>query len=131
MSASERKGDSGIGSREVRNESVRSSNSRLNAKDVFKLLVTVPSGKVTTYGDLAIALGFPHAARAIGRIMNSNPNPIVVPCHRVVLSNGLIGGYAYGSKTKKEILVGEGLQFEGNLILDFKNKRAKLKKVKR
>lgn len=100
----------------------------LAASDVYALLKKVPEGKVTTYGDLAKALGHPKAARAIGRIMNTNPDPIVVPCHRVVASNGGIGGYAYGTKLKKDILAGEGLSFEGKRIKDFDKRRAVLKK---
>lgn len=98
------------------------------AHDVYTLLKTVQKGQVTTYGDLAKALGHPKAARAIGRIMNLNPYPIVVPCHRVVASNGSIGGYAYGIKMKKEILAYEGLSFEGDEIKDFKKRRAVLKR---
>jgi methylated-DNA-[protein]-cysteine S-methyltransferase len=100
----------------------------LNAVDVYALLKKVPEGKVTTYGDLAKALGHPRAARAIGRIMNANPDPIVVPCHRVVASDGGIGGYAYGTKVKKDILAGEGLSFDGDRIKDFEKRRAVLKK---
>lgn len=100
---------------------------KLLAKDVYELLKTVPAGKVTTYGDLARALGHPRAARAIGRIMNANPDPFVVPCHRVVASDGSIGGYAYGVEMKKGILAEEGLQFDGdNMIKDFSLRRAKL-----
>ena len=100
----------------------------LVSSDVYALLKKVPEGKVITYGDLAKALGHPRAARAIGKIMNANPDPIVVPCHRVVTSDGGIGGYAYGTKVKKDILAGEGLSFEGERIKDFENRRAVLKK---
>lgn len=100
---------------------------KLKAADVYKLLRSVPKGKVTTYGDLAKALGHPQAARAVGKIMNANPDPIVVPCHRVVSSDGGIGGYAYGVKKKKEILAREGLAFTGDRIADFKEKRVVLK----
>lgn len=99
----------------------------LDATKVYALLKTVPEGQVTTYGDLARALGYPGAARAIGRIMNMNPNPIVVPCHRVVSSDGGIGGYAFGTKMKKEILAKEGLSFAGDRIVNFANRRAKLR----
>ena len=99
----------------------------LDATKVYALLKTVPEGQVTTYGDLARALGCPGAARAIGRIMNVNPNPIVVPCHRVVASDGGIGGYAFGIRMKKEILEEEGLSFAGDRIIDFASRRAKLR----
>lgn len=101
---------------------------KLLAKDVYELLKTVPAGQVTTYGDLARALGHPRAARAIGQIMNRNPDPFIVPCHRVVASDGGIGGYAYGTVMKKAILAEEGLAFAGEKIKDFEKKRAKLKK---
>lgn len=103
-------------------------NRPLKTADVYELLTKkVPEGKVTTYGDLAKALGHPRAARAIGQIMNRNPNPFVVPCHRVVASDGGVGGYAYGIKMKKEILAKEGLAFvAGDKIKDFEKKRARL-----
>ena len=70
-------------------------------------------GKVSTYGDIAKALGMPLAARLIGQILHENPNPVVVPCHRVVHSNGKIGGYAYGSEKKRKLLEEEGVKFCG------------------
>src|SRR5829696_4466470 len=70
-------------------------------KDVYKLLMEIPAGKIATYGDIAKALGHPFAARAVGNILNKNPNPIVVPCHRIICSNGKMGGYAYGSVAKR------------------------------
>jgi methylated-DNA-[protein]-cysteine S-methyltransferase len=77
--------------------------------DVYDLLLKIPAGKVSTYGDLARALGNPSASRAIGRILGENPNPIKVPCHRVVMSNGQIGGYAYGTARKRQLLEKEGV----------------------
>ena len=63
---------------------------------VYKKLLEVPRGKVTTYAELAKAVGIENGQRAIGNIMNKNPNPILVPCHRVVRSDGSVGGYAFG-----------------------------------
>ena len=63
---------------------------------VYKKLLDVPKGKITTYGDLAKAVGLKNGQRLIGKIMNKNPYPVLVPCHRVVMSTGKIGGYAYG-----------------------------------
>ena len=60
----------------------------------MNLLLKIPAGKVSTYGDLAKALGNPLASREIGKILGRNPNPIKVPCHRVVMSDGKVGGYA-------------------------------------
>ena len=86
---------------------------------VYDLVRKIPSGKVSTYGDLARALGTPLASRAIGRILAKNPNPIVVPCHRVVKSDGRVGGYAYGSQRKKELLEKEGISFINETVCDF------------
>jgi len=92
-------------------------------RDVYDLLTKIPPGKVATYGDLAKALGYPNSSRAVGRILAKNPNPIVVPCHRVVKSNGHIGGYAYGEKRKKDLLEKEGIQLENSLVKNFDKSR--------
>jgi methylated-DNA-[protein]-cysteine S-methyltransferase len=102
---------------------------QLKASDVYDLLVKIPKGKVTTYGDIAKALGSPHASRAVGRILNKNPNPIVVPCHRVVMSDGSIGGYAFGKARKMELLKKEGLRFAGDGIPDFAMCRVALERL--
>jgi methylated-DNA-[protein]-cysteine S-methyltransferase len=78
--------------------------STIKDSDIYKLLIKIPAGKVSTYGDLAKALGNPSASRETGRLLGKNPNPIVVPCHRVVMSDGKLGGYAYGSTRKRELL---------------------------
>ncbi len=75
------------------------------------MILEIPSGKISTYGDIARALGYPKSARMIGRILHDNPNPVVVPCHRVVQSNGKIGGYAYGYTRKQKLLEEEGIKF--------------------
>jgi methylated-DNA-[protein]-cysteine S-methyltransferase len=102
---------------------------QLKASDVYNILVSIPEGKVTTYGDIAKALGHPGASRAIGRILNKNPNPIVVPCHRVVMSSGDIGGYAFGKARKRELLKKEGLHFMGDNMNDFAGHRVALEKT--
>ena len=91
----------------------------INSKNVYDLLAKVPLGKVSTYGDIAKALGHPGASRAIGRIIANNPNPIVVPCHRVVKSSGEIGGFMYGENMKKEILEKEGIEVENRIVKNF------------
>ena len=88
--------------------------------DIYKLLIKIPAGKASTYGDLAKVLGNPSASREVGRILGKNPNPIVVPCHRVVMSDGRLGGYAYGSTRKRELLEKEGISFTDEIISDFK-----------
>jgi methylated-DNA-[protein]-cysteine S-methyltransferase len=64
----------------------------------------IPYGSVSTYGDIARAIGSPRAARATGNALGANPMPIVVPCHRVVASGGKIGGYT-GGLARKELLL--------------------------
>ena len=90
----------------------------INSEDVYSMLLTIPKGKVSTYGDLAKALGNPAASRHVGRILSKNPNPIKVPCHRVVMSNGKIGGYALGTQKKKELLQNEGVIFSDEYIVN-------------
>lgn len=101
---------------------------RLTDRAVYELLQRIPAGSVATYGDIANALGNPRAARAVGRILGRNPNPIVVPCHRVVKSDGTLGGYSGpgGIHSKRELLRKEGLCFSGDSVNDFKSVRAKL-----
>lgn len=85
---------------------------------VYKKLLDVPRGKVTTYSELAKSVGLKNGQRIIGRIMNKNPYPVIIPCHRVILSSGKIGGYAYGTKVKENMLSKEGIKIKNGKILD-------------
>jgi len=87
----------------------------------YELLLQIPKGRVTTYKEIANALGT-KAYRAVGNAMNKNPNPIEVPCHRVVKTDGSLGGYAYGSNKKIALLESEGLSVQNNKIDDFNKK---------
>jgi len=87
---------------------------------IYRKLLEVPSGYVTTYGELAKAINLKNGQRAIGQIMKKNPFPVIIPCHRVVKSDGTVGGYAYGTEIKKNMLSNEGLKINDNKILDFK-----------
>ena len=71
----------------------------------------IPRGKVITYGQIAKNIGHPKAARAVANACGANPNPIVVPCHRVIRSDGELGGYSGpgGIRQKKELLENEGI----------------------
>jgi methylated-DNA-[protein]-cysteine S-methyltransferase len=71
---------------------------------VLHELARVPYGEVTTYGSLAARSGRPRAARAVGTIMNRNPIPIVLPCHRVVGSTGSLVGYGGGLERRRQLL---------------------------
>ena len=75
---------------------------------VLEELARVEYGRTTTYGALAARTGNPRAARAVGTIMNRNPIPIVLPCHRVVGANGRLTGYAGGLDRKERLLRLEG-----------------------
>src|SRR5690349_21093373 len=103
----------------------------ISNRDVYTLLTEIPPGKVSTYGDIAKALGHPKASRIIGRIIANNPNPISVPCHRVVKSNGEIGGFMYGEQKKREILEEEGIIFQGTFVKNFEESRFALKRQRR
>ena len=89
---------------------------------VYKKLMNVPKGHVTTYGDLAKAVGLKNGQRIIGKIMNKNPYPVLVPCHRVVMSTGKIGGYAYGKNVKMKMLSDEGIEITNGTIQSFDKK---------
>lgn len=81
----------------------------------YALLRKVPQGRVTTYQQLAHALGT-KAYRAVGNAMNKNPYAPEVPCHRVVKSNGDLGGFASGPRKKIAMLTKEGIMIENNRI---------------
>ncbi len=78
------------------------------AREVLAATGRVPFGQTTTYGELAIRIGRPRAARAVGNALGSNPIPIVIPCHRVLRAGGLLGGYAGGLDRKHALLQLEG-----------------------
>lgn len=78
--------------------------------DVLDLVSRIPKGKVTTYKELAIALGRPHAWRAVANALAKNPHPVKIPCHRVVRSDGGVGGYQLGAAQKEKLLVAEGIE---------------------
>ena len=84
----------------------------------YALLMLIPKGKITTYKAMAEALGT-KAYQAVGNAMAANPNPIIVPCHRVVNANGAIGNYAFVIDKKTALLESEGLQIKDGKIVDF------------
>jgi methylated-DNA-[protein]-cysteine S-methyltransferase len=91
----------------------------------YEVLKKVPKGKVTTYKEIARALGS-KAYRAVGTAMNKNPYAPIVPCHRVINSNGELGGFASGLKNKIKLLKSEGIEIKNNKI-DLKKYFYKLK----
>lgn len=79
-------------------------------QQVYEITRKVPPGTTVTYGDIAIRLGVPGAARAVGRALGRNPFAIVVPCHRVLAANGKLCGFSAhgGTATKLRLLTIEG-----------------------
>jgi methylated-DNA-[protein]-cysteine S-methyltransferase len=73
-------------------------------KSVWKELLRIPYGETRSYGDIARALGRPHAARAVGRANHTNPIAIVIPCHRVIGRDGSLTGYGGGLPLKERLL---------------------------
>lgn len=74
---------------------------------VWQELQRIPYGSTRTYAEIARALGRPKAARAVGRACAANPVSILVPCHRVLRTDGSLGGYRWGLARKKALLAGE------------------------
>ena len=93
----------------------------IDSTKLYNLLKKIPKGKVTTYKELAKKLKT-KGYQAIGQIVGSNPNAPQVPCHRVVKSDGTIGGYAFGSDKKIEILTTEGIIISDGKIINFAKK---------
>jgi len=89
---------------------------------IYKKLLEVPKGKITTYGELAKAVGLKNGQRVVGKIMNKNPYPVIIPCHRVIMSTGKIGGYAFGEHIKIKLLNDEGIKIKNGKILDLENR---------
>ncbi|HYE59785.1 MAG TPA: MGMT family protein [Candidatus Kapabacteria bacterium] len=83
---------------------------------VYQFLRTIPKGKVVTYTDLAITIGRKKAVRAVGNALHHNPDMVIVPCHRVVRSDGSVGGYAGGIEKKISLLRKEGVIVENGQV---------------
>ena len=80
---------------------------------IFERLAEIPYGRIVSYGDIADEMGVAGAARAVGQAVGANPLPIVVPCHRVVRSDGKLGGYSGGLRQKVALLAIEGVDVDG------------------
>jgi methylated-DNA-[protein]-cysteine S-methyltransferase len=77
-------------------------------QEVWAALLAIPYGATTSYGAIAMALGLVNGARAVGRANGANPIPIVIPCHRVIGSDGSLTGYGGGLPLKRALLELEG-----------------------
>lgn len=89
---------------------------------VYEQVKRIPRGKVTTYGQIAAAIGEPKKAKIVGWALHSNPSPGIIPCHRVVNKYGeLSGGFAFGGiEVQRQLLENEGIAFtpDGRVNLD-------------
>lgn len=99
---------------------------KIDPETLYSLLKQIPRGKITTYKILADALQT-KAYRRIGQILKNNPNAPIVPCHRVVKSDGSIGGYMGKTcgtdwEKKRTLLIQEGIQFDQDKIKNFGDK---------
>lgn len=90
---------------------------------VFRTVKKIPRGKISTYQVIARAVGRPKAARAVGNALNKSPGMRAglpanrrVPCHRVIRSDGSVGGYAHGTKRKLVMLRKEGIVIRNNKV---------------
>jgi AraC family transcriptional regulator of adaptative response/methylated-DNA-[protein]-cysteine methyltransferase len=72
---------------------------------VWEALLKIPAGQLSTYGNVAAIIDKPNASRAVGTAIGSNPVAFLIPCHRVIQSTGLTGGYMWGS-TRKSAIIG-------------------------
>ena len=85
---------------------------------VFEAVKQIPKGKVTTYGAIALKIGVPKGARAVGNALHKNPTPVVIPCHRVVSSSGnLACAFVFGGVgVQKQLLERDGVMVENDKV---------------
>lgn len=86
------------------------------SRAVLMALRALGPSRLTSYGELAAAIGRPSAARAVGRAVGANPVPLVIACHRVLASGGSLGGYSGGLDLKRRLLAHEGWLLDGARI---------------
>lgn len=84
---------------------------------VWETLLKIPTGKLTTYGNIAAQINKPKASRAVGSAIGNNPVGFIIPCHRVIQSTGLLGGYMWGTTRKAALIGWEAAQInQSNLV---------------
>jgi O-6-methylguanine DNA methyltransferase len=84
--------------------------------NIYEVVKKIPKGRAITYKKVAKLAGFPRAWRAVGNVLNKNKNP-KIPCHRVIRSDGKIGGYNRGVKKKIALLTKEGIKIENKKVI--------------
>ncbi len=85
-------------------------------RDVLLATLDIPKGKVSTYKRIAERIGRPNAYRAVGNALKKNPVPFLIPCHRVVRSDGRLGGEQKRAEKRRKILRQEGIVFVGDKV---------------
>jgi len=83
---------------------------------VYEVVRKIPKGKFLTYKNVAELAGYPRTWRAVGNVLNKNRDP-KIPCHRVIKSNGRVGGYKDGQKRKIELLEKEDIKIKNNKVV--------------
>ena len=89
-------------------------------KEIYNITKQIPCGKVATYGQIARLIGYPRAARQVGWALHGNPEPGIIPCHRVLNRFGqLCKGFAFGGQeAQKSLLEAEGVEVTGGYTVD-------------
>jgi len=75
------------------------------AKKVYRAVLSIPLGQLRSYKWVAKKCGSPGAYRAVGTILRKNPYPLIIPCHRVIKTNSELGGYSFGGRKNKKLLL--------------------------
>lgn len=97
------------------------------SRKVLETVALIPAGYVASYGSVAKAVG--GSPRSVGRVMASNPFPLIIPCHRVIASNYSLGGYGGGVQVKLEILSRERRNYSSELEIPVNEKRLRVSPV--
>ncbi len=89
-------------------------------EQIYKVVKSIPKGRVATYGQVAMLAGNPRWARVVGYALHNNPEPMIIPCHRVVNREGRVAtAFAFGGgETQRELLEKEGIVFEADGHID-------------
>ena len=98
------------------------------SQKIWQACRKIPRGRVSTYLEIARFIQNPKAVRAVGSALNQNPFTPKVPCHRVVKSDGCVGGFARGTRQKIKLLKKEGIKIRNGKIMDFEKVLFKFRK---
>ncbi len=85
-------------------------------RTVLLAVCAIPKGETRSYKQIAEQIGRPNSCRAVGTALKKNPLPLIVPCHRVIRSDGQAGRYRFGTKRKGALLKNEGVRIIGNRV---------------